>query len=50
MSPGDDAPSDGEESASPGPLPTTGLELAGLASICLGLLAAGAALRLRTAS
>ena len=48
---GDDGvPSDSEESVSPGSLPTTGLELARLASIGLGLLAAGAALRLRTGS
>jgi hypothetical protein len=50
VSPGEDVPSDGEESASSGSLPTTGLELAALASIGLGLLAAGAALRIRTAS
>ena len=50
VSPGEDVPSEGEESASPGSLPTTGLELAALASIGLGLLAAGAALRIRTAS
>ena len=50
VSPGEDVPSDGEESASPGSLPTTGLELAALASIGLGLVAAGAALRIRTTS
>ena len=50
VSPGEDVPSDGEESASPGSLPTTGLELAAPASIGLGLVAAGAALRIRTTS